>query len=259
MKIYLLKASILLSCLLICSLQVVLAQKGSSPFRVAVLYENGGHHIAYSKAAKFWLDKLAADSGFTIDYIQNTDSIDDAFLALHKLFIQLDYPPYGWKDKAVLAFRRYITEGKGGWLGFHHATLLGEFDGFPVWQWFSAFMGNILFKNYIPTFATATVTTETSRHPVMQGVPRNFIIENEEWYTYNKSPRPEVQVIASVNESTYAPSSDIKMGDHPVIWTNLHFKARNMYIFMGHSPDLFNNKNYTTIFRNAIFWVAGKN
>jgi hypothetical protein len=47
------------------------------------------------------------------------------------LFIQLDFPPYSWKDKAVKAFEQYINEGRGGWIGFHHATLLGEFDGFP--------------------------------------------------------------------------------------------------------------------------------
>ncbi len=29
-------------------------------FKVIALYENGGHHIEYSKAAKIWLDKLAA-------------------------------------------------------------------------------------------------------------------------------------------------------------------------------------------------------
>ncbi len=54
------------------------------------------------------------------------------------------------------------------------------------------------------------------------------------------------------------PSSDKKMGDHPVIWTNTRFPARNVYIFMGHSPDLFQNEAYKTLFRNAIFWAAGK-
>src|SRR5258708_21629216 len=129
-------------------------------FKVIALYENGGHHIQYSKAAKIWLNKLAADSNFSIDYIRNTDSIDDNFLSKCNLFIQLDYPPYGWKDNAVLAFQHYITQGKGGWIGFHHASLLGEFDGYPMWQWFSAFMGNVIYKNYIPTFATATVNVE---------------------------------------------------------------------------------------------------
>jgi uncharacterized protein len=74
-------------------------------FRVIALYQNGGHHIEYSKVAKVWLDKLAVDSNFFIDYIQNTDSIDDNFLSKYNLFIQLDFPPYGWKDKAVQAFQ----------------------------------------------------------------------------------------------------------------------------------------------------------
>ncbi len=85
------------------------------------------------------------------------------------------------------------------------------------------------------------------------------MVEKEEWYTYDKSPRPNVHVIASVDESTYTPDSGIKMGDHPVIWTNPNVKARNVYIFMGHSPVLFNSGVYKTIFTNAIFWAAGVN
>ena len=92
----------------------------------------------------------------------------------------------------------------------------------------------------------------------MKGVPASFMIKKDEFYTYNKSPRSNVHVIASVDESSYTPSSAIKMGDHPVIWSNENVAARNLYIFMGHSPDLFENKAYTRLFSNAIFWAAGK-
>ncbi|KAA2243635.1 ThuA domain-containing protein [Chitinophaga agrisoli] len=227
-------------------------------FKVLALAEPGGHHIAYSKAARVWLDKLAADSGLAVDYIQNTDKIDDNFLQAYQLFIQLDYPPYAWKDKAVQAFEKYISTGRGGWIGFHHATLLGEFDGYPMWQWFWQFMGGIRFTNYIADFAAGKVVVEDAKHPVMKGLPASFVIEKDEWYTYDKSPRPNVHVIASVDESSYTPPSDKKMGDHPVIWTNEHYPARNIYIFMGHSPELFNNADYTRLFRNAIFWAAGQ-
>lgn len=234
------------------------AQAKIPRFRVLALSENGGHHVEYSRAARIWLDKLASDSSFAIDYIHNTDSIDDAYLARYRLFIQLDYAPYAWKDKAVAAFQRYIEQGKGGWIGFHHATLLGEFDGYPMWDWFSKFMGDIRFTNYIATFAAANVHVEDHRHPVMKGLPSSFIIRKEEWYTYNKSPRPHVHVLATVDESSYVPDSKIKMGgDHPVVWTNGHYKARNVYIFMGHSPILFENRFYTRLFRNAVFWAAG--
>ncbi|OKS84953.1 ThuA domain-containing protein [Mucilaginibacter polytrichastri] len=234
------------------------AQTKTPRFRVIALYENGGHHVAYSKAARIWLDSLAATNNFAIDYIQSTDKIDDAFLANYQVFIQLDYAPYAWKEKAAAAFEKYITKGKGGWIGLHHATLLGEFDGYPMWQWFHEFMGGIRFKNYIATFAEATVNIEDKKHPVMNGVAPAFMVQQEEWYTYDKSPRLNVHVLASVDEATYTPSSAIKMGDHPVVWTNPKYKARNIYIFMGHSPILFNNKNYKTLLTNAIFWAAGK-
>lgn len=227
-------------------------------FRVLALHENGGHHIQYSNRARPWLDSLAADSNFAIDYINNTRELDDAYLARYQLFLQLDYPPYGWPAKAVDAFQRYIEQGKGGWIGFHHATLLGEFDGYGIWPWFARFMGDIRFTSYIAGFASGRVQVEDTTHPVMKGIPNTFTIQKEEWYTWNQSPRPQVQVLASVDESSYTPASAIKMGDHPVIWSNPRMKARNVYIFMGHGPDLFDNSAYTTLFRNAIFWAAGK-
>jgi len=92
----------------------------------------------------------------------------------------------------------------------------------------------------------------------MKGVPASFLVKKEEWYTYDKSPRPNVEVIASVDESTYSPDSKIKMGDHPVIWSNRKVKAKNIYIFMGHSPVLFESEAYRTIFKNAIFWASKK-
>ncbi len=227
-------------------------------FRVLVLAENGGHHVAYSQRAKLWLDDLAETGAFTVDYLHNTDTLDEVMLAQYRLVIQLDYPPYGWPEKAARAFERYIETGQGGWLGFHHASLLGEFDGFPMWDWFSQFLGDIRYDNYIATFAEATVTVEDSVHPVMQGVPASFPIAQEEWYTYNRSPRPNVRVLAHVDEDTYTPDSLIKMGDHPVVWSNENVTARNLYIFMGHAPQLFDQPAYSTLVRNAIFWAAGR-
>ena len=235
-----------------------IAQVNASRFRVVALAEHGGIHQPFVDAAKIWLAKLGEENNFTVDYIEDTQKINDAFLAQYRLFIQLNYPPYNWTDTAKAAFIKYIEQGKGGWIGFHHATLLGEFDGFQIWPWFRDFMGGMRFKNYVATFVTGTVTVEDKNHPVMKGVPSPFVIENEEFYTYDKSPRPNVHVLASVDENTYTPATDIKMGDHPVIWTNDHVKARNIYIFMGHHPDLFQNAAFTQIFRNSIFWAAGK-
>jgi type 1 glutamine amidotransferase len=252
-------SSSLLSFLIIFSGSITFGQTSKPQFRVLAMTEAGGIHAPFVAAAKVWLKQLADENNFTIDYIENAEPVNEAFLANYQLFIQLNYPPYMWSDTAKEAFRNYITEGKGGWVGFHHATLLGEFDGYQMWPWFSEFMGGIRYKNYIARFAKATVQVEAKDHPCMKGVPATFEVQKEEWYTYNKSPRPNVNVLATVDESSYSPDSEIKMGgDHPVVWSNEHVKARNVYVFMGHHPDLFKNDAFTTIFKNAIFWGAGK-
>ena len=230
--------------------------KTKPKFHVLAIAEAGGIHKPFVDAAKIWLAKEAVADGFTIDYIENTDKIDKAFLAQYQLFIQLNYPPYAWKPAAVDAFEDYIEQGHGGWIGFHHATLLGEFDGYPMWPWFSKFMGGIRYTQYIATFVSGKVNVEDSVHPVMQGLSKSFEIENEEWYTYDKSPRPNVHVLASVDEHTYTPSTVIKMGDHPVVWINEHIKARNVYVFMGHHGELFQNPSFTRLFHNAIIWAG---
>jgi type 1 glutamine amidotransferase len=229
-----------------------------SKFKVLVLAEAGSQHLPFVEAAKPWLKRCSEEDGFSVDYIQNTDTITEKLLGNYKLFLQLDYPPYNWKPEAMAAFKSYIENGKGGWVGFHHATLLGKFDGYPMWTWFSGFMGGIKFDNYIAKFAAGNVRVEDKSHPCMKGVPEAFLIPREEWYTYDKSPRANVRVLASVDESSYSPDSNIKMGDHPVIWTNEHMAARNVYILMGHGPDLFQEKPFTTIFRNSILWAAGQ-
>ncbi len=233
-----------------------MAQSSKPKFKIIALAEAGGIHRPFVDAAKLWVQKLAAENNFSVDYIENTDKINDAFLAQYQVFIQLNYPPYDWTPTAAASFTKYITEGRGGWIGFHHATLLGEFDGYGIWPWFSEFMGGIRFTDYIPKFANAAVIVEDPAHPVMKNVAASFVVDQEEWYTYNKSPRPNVHVLARVDEATYSPDTRTKMGDHPVIWTNEHFRARNVYIFMGHHPELFQNPAFTTIFKNSIFWAA---
>lgn len=226
-------------------------------FRVLVLTEKGGQHAGFTDAARLWLEKESRTLGFSWTEINHTDSIDETYLKRFDVVVQLDYPPYGWTSQAEKAFILYIDEGRGGWVGFHHATLLGEFDGYPMWQWFSDFMGGIRFQNYIAPLADGTVHVGDARHPVMRGVSDSFVIADDEWYTFDRNPRPHVRVLATVDEASYRPASEIRMGDHPVIWTNEAKAARNVYFLMGHSGKLFDTPDFVRLFRNALVWAAG--
>ena len=223
--------------------------------KVLVLTERGGQHGGFTDAGLKWLAAEGVKGNFSITEINNARNITEAYLSQFSLVIQLDFPPYTWPKEAEDAFVKYIEEGRGGWIGFHHATLLGAFDGSPMCQWFSDFMGGVRFKNYIAPLADGTLIVEDKQHPVMKDVPASFVVPDDEWYTYDKSPRPNVHVLANVDESSYTPASDIKMGDHPVVWVNESKKARNVYFQIGHSSKLYETEGFTTMFRNAINWT----
>jgi type 1 glutamine amidotransferase len=230
----------------------------SEKINILVLTEPGGQHESFTAAALLWLDTEKEKLNISFTEINNTKPVTAEYLRQFQLILQLDYPPYSWTKEAEKAFIEYIDKGLGGWVGFHHATLLGEFDGYPIWNWFSEFMGGIRFQNYIAQLADGTVHVEESNHLVMKGVSPSFALLGDEWYTFDKSPRQNVHVLANVDEASYQPQTDIKMGDHPAVWVNPKKKARNVYFLMGHSNKLFESEDFKTMFANAIRWAGSK-
>ncbi|HEY0709427.1 MAG TPA: ThuA domain-containing protein [Polyangia bacterium] len=241
--------------------------RAEAKFDVIVVAESYGKngkpeiHTPFVLEGKKWLDKLAADKNFTVTYVDDPNSFTDEVLSRYELIFQMNYTPWRWTPTAKAAFEKYIGEGRGGWIGLHHALLFGRNvtpKNEALWDWFFKFMGEINFKSYIPEFAEGTVHLEKPAHPIFKGVPKSFVVTKDEWYTFDKSPRPNVTVLANVDESSYKPDTKVKMGDHPVIWTNEKYKGKNLFIFMGHHPNHFTNPAYTTLLTNSILWAASK-
>ncbi len=225
-------------------------------FKAIVLTERGGHHESFVVAGLEWLRQYSKQENFEYIVLNKPDTITKEFLKAYQLFIQLDFPPYMWSDQSKAAFEDYIDQGQGAWIGFHHASLLGEFDGYPMWPWFSDFLGGIRFKNYIAARADGEVYLEKKRHPVFTGLPSHFKLPGEEWYTFDKNPREKVEVLATVDENSYQPATDIKMGDHPVIWSNPKKKAKNIYFLFGHHGGLFEVSEFTQLLTNTMKWAV---
>lgn len=230
------------------------------PACVWVITEGQGQHKAFSDAAVVWLRQLGKELDFELTVMPHPAMLgkDSLWMSDVNLIIQLDYPPYDWSDEAKQNFVRYMGEKTKAWIGFHHASLLGDFDGYPMWQWFSQFLGGIRFQHYIRELASGKVVVEDNTHPVMRGVSSSFVLPDDEWYIYDRSPRTRVRVLAHVDESSYFPASSVRMGDHPVIWTNERMASKNVYFQMGHSPSLFQSADFVEMFRNAVCWALGK-
>lgn len=222
-------------------------------FRVFVTTSKAKDHIKMMAAAGPALQKMAAENNFEIDISEDTSLINDQNLSRYQVFIPLQQAPFDMSPSQQAAVQHFIEKG-GGWVGVHAGGLTGNFfkgADKPYWQWFEDFMGGITYSPH-PGYQKAILIIEDPNHPVTKGLPAQCVIADE-WYEFNKSPRPKVHVLATADESSYKQNKS--MGDHPIIWVNENFR-RMVYIGIGHDPYLWEDTNFKTLIRNAILWAA---
>jgi type 1 glutamine amidotransferase len=192
-----------------------------------------------------------------VDATTDYSKVNDASLASYQVILSV----MAWQGEmpaaSQAAFQKFVESGKG-WMGFHTSTLAGIQS--PAWPWYDTWVGGITFKGHPGTRQNGTVKLETSAaaasHPVLQGVPATFSI-HEEWYAWNKSPRgaPDIQILATVDETTYDPQGTGMGADHPVLWSNTKYGPM-VITSLGHEPEAFSNVNLRKLIANAIPWLA---
>ena len=162
-------------------------------------------------------------------------------------------------DEQENAFQTWLLAG-GGWLGIHAAGDSSHLG----WQWYRDNLIGATFTAHImgPQFQTATVVLENHEHPALRDLP-NIWQHEEEWYSWEKSPRVEgFTILATLDESSYVPVADfmgnkrdLSMGDHPVVWTNCIGDGKSIYAAMGHRAEAFEQPQFRRLLDNALTWL----
>ena len=94
------------------------------------------------------------------------------------------------------------------------------------------------------------VKTEKADHPIMKGVPADWVTPMDELYLIEKV-WPNTTVLAtSVSEKSKK--------SHPVIWTNDYGGTRVFGTTYGHTNETFSNKTFLNLLKNGMLWAAGR-
>jgi type 1 glutamine amidotransferase len=229
-----------------------MAQKPA--FKVLVVTSKAKDHIRMMECAKPFLERIGSENNFKVDVTDDSSRINNANLKQYKVFVMLQLAPFDMSQAQQEAMKTFV-EQDNGWVGIHAAGLTGKSFVKPprtYWQWFEDFMGGITYSPH-PKFQKGTVVVEDRNHPITKNLPEKFEI-SDEWYEFDKSPRPNVHVLAVADESTYTQNKP--MGDHPIIWTNENYE-RMVYIGIGHDASMCADKNFEVLVRNAILWASG--
>lgn len=144
------------------------------------------------------------------------------------------------------AFEAYIEQG-GGFAGVHAASDT-EYD----WPWFGTLVG-AWFRDHTPVIP-ADVHREDGGDPSTRMLPEVWR-RTDEWYAFRTNPRPEVQVLARLDDAQMGASG--MGGDHPIAWKRRVGKGRSWYTGMGHTIESFGEPLLREHLRGGIAWAAG--
>jgi type 1 glutamine amidotransferase len=146
------------------------------------------------------------------------------------------------------AFERYFRRG-GGFVGVHSAADT-EYD----WTWYGAMLGT-RFKNH-PQIQRAAISVQDRRHPSTHGLPRRWI-RTDEWYNFAANPRRSVHVLASLDETTYAPGEGAMGADHPIAWSHEYQGGRAWFTGGGHTDESYQEHAFRKHLLGGIRYAAG--
>lgn len=213
--------------------------------------------LVFSKTAGFRHDsipdgiqavqELGAASGFAVDSTEDAATFTTGTLAQYASVVFLNTTGDVLDASQEAAFMQYIQSG-GGFVGIHSASDT-EYD----WDWYGELIGAHFLSH--PAIQTATIEVEDGTHPSTSHLSAQWI-RNDEWYNFARNPRDRVNVLLTLDESTYAGGS---MGsDHPIAWYREFDGGRAWYTAGGHTQASFSEPDFREHILGGILWAAGQ-
>jgi cytochrome c len=237
-------------------------------FRALVFSKTAGFRHSSIDEGHAAIEQLGADNGFQVDHTEDATAFRDGILSHYDAVVWLSTTGDVLNATQQSAFERFIKAGNG-YAGIHSAA-----DTEYEWKWYGRLVGGYFLSH--PSGTTpqggrpGTVVVEDTTDHSTQGLPAPRWDRIDEWYNYKPvnfeqtgnvdfSPRADVHVLASLDESTYdeADGSDGVDDDHPISWCQKYDGGRSWYTGMGHTEDSFTEVPYLRHILGGIEEAAG--
>jgi len=215
----------------------------------------GFRHVSISNGLKM-MSELAQQRKWILTATENSELFTPDFLKNFDVIVFLNPTLDVLNDEQQKAFEDFMNTGKG-FVGIHSAADC-EYD----WHYYGETVG-AYFKTH-PKTQLGTVIFENTTHPTMvpfKGMESYRTID--EWYTFKENPRPRVNVLARLDETSLDEETmkddKWKMGDHPIIWYQEKGNTRTFYTDFGHTPEAYQDPKIIEHIGCAVDWVAKRN
>lgn len=215
---------------------------------------NGFRDSAQIEAANAALAGMLASRGWDGFTSENAAVFNPDALARFDVVVLNSISGNVFTDAQRAAFRQWVEDG-GGVVALHGAGGDLRYD----WSWYVDTLIGAQFIGHTSKpkqFQDATVQVAEPAHPAMQGLPPEWR-RQDEWYAFDRVPSGHgTRILARLDEDSYEPALEHRMGDHPIVWTRCIARGRVFYSALGHKADTYAEPLHLRMIDGAIGWAA---
>lgn len=229
----------------------------SSRLNILVYSKTNGYRHEATPAATRAMEEMAFENNWHITVTEDSTFFTDAGLEPFDVVIFLLTIGEILDGKGKKVFKRFIREGKG-LVTIHTGTITLQ-----DWPWYRQLIG-ASFTGH-PPVQKARVVIEDPDHPSVDFMDTSCLSLLDEWYSFDKNPRPHVKVVMSIDENTYDvddnqwfPGVVQRMGDHPVVWYREKHGGRIFQTALGHESAFYRTEFSRNHIKGAILWAGNR-
>ena len=216
--------------------------------RVLLFSETKDFRHSSTETAIAALEELAASAGMQTDLAPDSDGLfTDTNLANYDAVVWVLTSGDVLNDDEQAAFERYIREG-GGYAGIHAASFT-EFE----WPWYGRLVG-AYFDSH-PAIQSATQDVEDRSHSSTSHLGARWT-RTDEWYNYRTNPRSMVNVLLTLDESSYTGGN--MSDDHPSAWFHDFDGGRSWYTGGGHTEASYLEPDFREHLLGGLRYVVAR-
>ena len=252
---------LILSLFLISTISAANTKPNLKKVKVLVYTKKGKGYVHDNIAdAVKGVQKLGKDNGFKVDVSDDPAVYTDENL---KQYTMLIFPSTNNDvfdtDAQRLAFRRYIEAG-GGFVGVHSVTGTER-----NWKWFKMMLGGTF--SWHANFQKFTVKMLNSKHPSMQGLPAEWVREDECYFAKEMYPGPTPLMAHDVSTLKKTDTAQNKLiqknlGNYselyPSVWAYDFDGGHTWCTVLGHDKKDYADPIYTKHLLQGIQFVASQ-
>jgi len=229
----------------------------SSPLNVLVFSKTEGYrHASIPEAIKAFAE-LGQEQNWKVTFTEDSSFFQSAILDKMDVVVFLMSSGDVLAPSQQSAFQSFIRDG-GGFFGVHS----GGTDTEHGWDWYAEMIG-AHFSGH-PPICEGKLIIEDKEHPATQSFPEKTVLWEDEFYSFDRNPRKEVDVLISVDEDSYDTENNpwfenqkLAMGDHPLVWCREFEGGRVIQTALGHADEKYRDPVFRGHLAGAVQWAAG--